>query len=29
LARPNTTIKQQSSGCKSCFGSAAAYLPHR
>jgi hypothetical protein len=24
---PNTTIKQQSSGRKSCFGSAAAYLP--
>ncbi len=28
-ARPNTTIKQQSSGRKSCFGNAAAYLPHR
>jgi hypothetical protein len=27
--RPNTTIKQQSSGRKSCFGSAAAYLPQR
>jgi hypothetical protein len=31
LARlcPNTTIKQQSSSRKSCFGSAAAYLPQR
>jgi hypothetical protein len=28
-ARPNTTIKQQSSGRKSCFGNAAAYLPQR
>ncbi len=27
--RPNTTIKQQSSGRKSCFGSAATYLPQR
>jgi hypothetical protein len=27
--RPHTTIKQQSSGRKSCFGSAAAYLPQR
>jgi hypothetical protein len=27
--RSNTTIKQQSSGRKSCFGSAAAYLPQR
>jgi hypothetical protein len=27
--RPNTTIKQQSSGRKSCFGSTAAYLPQR
>jgi hypothetical protein len=27
--RPNTTIKQQSRGRKSCFGSAAAYLPQR
>jgi hypothetical protein len=26
---PNTTIKQQSSDRKSCFGSAAAYLPQR
>ncbi len=26
---PNTTIKQQSSGHKKCFGSAAAYLPQR
>jgi hypothetical protein len=26
---PNTTIKQQSSGRKSCFGSTAAYLPKR
>ncbi len=26
---PNTTIKQQSSGRKSCFSSAAAYLPQR
>ena len=28
-AHPNTTIKQQSSGRKSCFGSAVAYLPQR
>jgi hypothetical protein len=27
--RPNTTIKQQSSGHKSCFSSAATYLPQR